>query len=383
MKKIGIITHYYNSKNYGGVLQAYALCAFLRKEGYDAEQIQFDKEYGKGLKRRIGNVCRAVLSIPQRIKYTGIYRKLSQKEKNFFEFRDEWIPHSKTVYTQRTLKKLAGEYDLFITGSDQVWHPNAVCDAYLLDFGMDGIHKMSYAASISKDSLTEQEQIRYQKALADYRAISVREKNAVGLLQSFIAMPIKWVVDPVFLLCKEEWQSVIDDDQKTDFPYVACYFLGDDKDIRKLAKEYAENRGFRLVTIPFLSGEVQQADIGFGEEPRIDVAPMEFVKIIKNAEVVFTDSFHAMAFSLIFERQFFVFERNIKSSMSSRIESLAEMFDTPDHFCNDSKKRTIEYIVQADSIDYTKPFPMFETMRSDSIAFLNENIDKCLKEAQG
>ena len=69
--------------------------------------------------------------------------------------------------------------------------------------------------------------------------------------------------------------------------------------------------------------------------------------------------------------------------MSSRIESLAEMFDTPDHFCNDSKKRTIEYIVQADSIDYTKPFPMFETMRSDSIAFLNENIDKCLKEAQG
>ena len=59
------------------------------------------------------------------------------------------------------------------------------------------------------------------------------------------------------------------------------------------------------------------------------------------------------------------------------------MFDTPDHFCNDSKKRTIEYIVQADSINYTKPFPMFETMRSDSIAFLNENIDKCLKEAQG
>ena len=79
MRKIGIITHYYNSKNYGGVLQAYALCAFLRKEGYDAEQVQFDKEYGKGLKRRIGNACRAVLSIPQRIKYTGIYRKLSQK----------------------------------------------------------------------------------------------------------------------------------------------------------------------------------------------------------------------------------------------------------------------------------------------------------------
>lgn len=383
MKRIGIITHYYNSQNYGGVLQAYALCAFLRKEGYDAEQIQFDKEYGKCLKHRIGNTYRAVLAIPQKIRYAEIYRKLSQKERNFFEFRDKWIPHSKIVYTQKTLKKLAGEYDLFITGSDQVWHPNAVCDAYLLDFGIDDVHKMSYAASISKNSLTEQEQIRYQNALADYQAISVRERNAVGLLQSFLAMPIKWVVDPVFLLRKEEWQEVINCNQKVDSPYVACYFLGDDKDIRNLAREYAESKGLRLVTIPFLNGKVRKVDIGFGEDSRIDVAPMEFVRIIKNAETIFTDSFHAMAFSLLFERQFFVFERNTKTSMSSRIESLAEMFDTLDHFCDNSRKRTIEYIVQTAPINYTKPFPMFETMRSDSIAFLNENIEKCLKEDRG
>ena len=133
--------------------------------------------------------------------FIGMF-SLAARASTLRQIRNEFIHsldvYKRQVYTQRTLKKLAGEYDLFITGSDQVWHPNAVCDAYLLDFGMDGIHKMSYAASISKDSLTEQEQIRYQNALADYRAISVREKNAVGLLQSFIAMPIKWVVEDVY-----------------------------------------------------------------------------------------------------------------------------------------------------------------------------------------
>ena len=157
MKQIGIITHYYGSKNYGGVLQAYALCQFLKNQGFDAEQIRFDKDKGESIKRRLGKAYRYTLSIPRRIKYRRLYKEIRGREVKFAAFRDGAICHSKEVFTQDSLNRLAKEYQLYITGSDQVWHPNAVCDAYLLDFGIEGIKKMSYAASIAKDTLSAEE----------------------------------------------------------------------------------------------------------------------------------------------------------------------------------------------------------------------------------
>ena len=83
-----------------------------------------------------------------------MYKEIRGREVKFAAFRDGAICHSKEVFTQDSLNRLAKEYQLYITGSDQVWHPNAVCDAYLLDFGIEGIKKMSYAASIAKDTLS-------------------------------------------------------------------------------------------------------------------------------------------------------------------------------------------------------------------------------------
>lgn len=380
MGKIGIITHYYNSKNYGGVLQAYALCRFLKDQGYNVEQIQFDKEKGKGLKHKIGDAYRYFLSIPLRIRYKRVYAELSAREEKFAEFRYKQIPHSEVVFTKKTLKKLAKEYSMFITGSDQVWHPDAVCDAYLLDFGVEDIKKMSYAASIAKDSLTEQELDRYRSALADYCAISVREKNAIKLLQPISPVGVKWVVDPVFLLKKVEWQSLIEKKSNINSPFIVCYFLGDDKEIRKLAEAYARSKGIKMVTIPFLNGNVCDFDLGFGDEQHINISPIEFIRLIQNADTVFTDSFHAMAFSLLFERQVFVFERSTRSPMGSRIESLAELFEISDHYCNEPGRRTLEYINKIDLIDYSKQFVKFEMMRNESIFFLIENVERCLKE---
>lgn len=380
MGKIGIITHYYNSKNYGGVLQAYALCRFLRNQGYDAEQIQFDKEKDKRLKHKIGEVCRYFLSIPLRIRYKKIYAELSVREKKIAEFRCEQVPHSEAVFTKKTLMKLAKKYTLFITGSDQVWHPDAVCDAYLLDFGVKDVKKMSYAASIAKDNLTEQELDRYRSALADYCAISVREKNAIKLLQPIAPVDVKWVVDPVFLLKKMEWQSLIENKSNTDSSYLMCYFLGDDKEVRKLAEAYARCKGIRLVVIPFLGGSVCDFELGFGEELHINASPIEFIRLIRDASIVFTDSFHAMAFSLIFEKQVFAFERNVRVSMGSRIESLAEVFEVLGHYCNSPERRTLEYINKIDLIDYSRRFAKFEMMRNESIHFLIQNVERCLKK---
>lgn len=380
MKKIGIITHYYNSTNYGGVLQAYALCQFLRGQGYDAEQIQYDKERNSSIKHKLGNCYRRILTIPIKIKYKKIYDELAARARAFAEFRDKQIPHSVSVFYGKTMNKLAEVYDLYITGSDQVWHPNAVCDAYLLDFGKKKVKKMSYAASIAKEKLTKQELERYSRSLDDYYAISVREKNAVDILQPISPVDVKWVLDPVFLLQKEEWLSLLQKKSKENTPYVVCYFLGNDEKARKLAKLYTEGKNLRLVVFPFLCGNVNDVDLDYGDESRIAASPTEFISIIKNAELVFTDSFHAMAFSLLFEKEVFVFERDKGTSMGSRIESLAELFDITNHYCSKPEMTTLEYISEVAPIDYSNTSMTFESMRDESISFLMQNVEKCLKE---
>ena len=381
MKQIGIITHYYGSKNYGGVLQSYALCQFLKNQGFDAEQIQFDKDKGESIKRRLGKVYRYTLSIPRRIKYRRLYKEIRGREVKFAAFRDGAICHSKEVFTQDSLNRLAKEYQLYITGSDQVWHPNAVCDAYLLDFGIEGIKKMSYAASIAKDTLSAEESGRYKKAFKDYAAISVREKSAVELLRPITPVEIQWVVDPVFLLRREEWKSLVG--SKCDSErYALCYFLGNDSTERKIAKEYAKCKNLKLKVMPFLNGEISEDDLDYGDERIINASPSEFVQLIQNAEIVFTDSFHATAFSLLFERQFYVFDRSFQSSMGSRIESLTELFGVQDHYCNIPNRTTFDYIYETASIDYSKEFTVFETMRKSSISYLLSNINKILEEVK-
>lgn len=381
MKQIGIITHYYGSKNYGGVLQAYALCQFLKNQGFDAEQIQFDKDKGESIKRRLGKAYRYTLSIPRRIKYRRLYKEIRGREVKFAAFRDGAICHSKEVFTQDSLNRLAKEYQLYITGSDQVWHPNAVCDAYLLDFGIEGIKKMSYAASIAKDTLSVEESGRYKKAFKDYAAISVREKSAVELLRPITPVEIQWVVDPVFLLRREEWKSLVG--SKCDSErYALCYFLGNDSTERKIAKEYAKCKNLKLKVMPFLNGEISEDDLDYGDERIINASPSEFVQLIQNAEIVFTDSFHATAFSLLFERQFYVFDRSFQSSMGSRIESLTELFSVQDHYCNIPNRTTFDYIYETASIDYSKKFTAFETMRKSSISYLLGNINKILEEVK-
>jgi hypothetical protein len=110
MKQIGIITHYYGSKNYGGVLQSYALCQFLKNQGFDAEQIRFDKDKSESIKRRLGKAYRYILSIPRRIKYRSLYKEIRCREVKFAAFRDGEICHSKEVFTQQEVKQMLEEY---------------------------------------------------------------------------------------------------------------------------------------------------------------------------------------------------------------------------------------------------------------------------------
>ncbi len=373
--KIGIITHYYKSHNYGGNLQAFALCKYLNNLGFSAEQICYQNKAPASLRRSLAFAYHAFFNSVEKIKHHSVLENIKLRNRKIEGFNRDEIPHSKRVFSGLDFRDMTDYYDFFITGSDQVWHPLAVCDAYLLNFNKKGINKISYAASVSKDSLTEAEKEYYKKALADYKAISVREQEAVGLISSISQCDVSWAVDPVFLLDRDEW-DLYASKRIVNEKYLFCYFLGDDANQRKVAKEYAKSNGLKIVTLPHLKGKFVKEDDGFGDVPLYEISPFDMVSLIKYSDCVMTDSFHALAFSLIFDKKFFVFDRKAAASMASRIRSVLDLFDMSICFCNTDQKISLDYIKEIESISKEKNLNAFLKLQENSKNYLERSLTK-------
>lgn len=380
MKKIGILTEYYESINYGGTLQAYALCKVLNDIGYDAEQISYLKSEERRLlkenKIKI-SMLKRINPIYQRRRFISyclnskLKRKMEGRQRKFTDFRETMIPHSKYVFDDDTLKECVG-YDDYIVGSDQVWNPNFHHPGYMLSFASKEKKRISYAASLGIQNLTNEQKEFFRNNLKNFDAISVREVDAVDMLQELTKVKIEQVLDPTLLLEQEQWNAICTNCRIQE-KYIFAYYLGDDLKQRRVTEEFAKKNNLKIVFIPHVSGNYRICDKEFGDIRLYDVSPGEFVALIKHAEYVFTDSFHAVAFSGIYHKQFFVFTRTEYKTMSSRIYSITNMFDAETHFCDTQEKQELEYIENVEKIKYEKMEKLF-FMKKKSLDFLKKNL---------
>ena len=388
-KKLGIVTHYYDSINYGGNLQAYALCSFLSDQGYDAEQICFPlsgrriKDYfiaksGKDFLKYIVSQAKDFFTLPskrqrlsnERTKYRHFYQI---KKNSFYHFNHDLIPHSEKVYKRDNINEVADVYDAFITGSDQVWNLKWYDPILFLAFAPSDKPKISYAASMAMDTILKKQANAAKKHLKDYRAISVREKKSVELLQEISPVEVQMVLDPTLLLSRDDWDKVCADRLIED-DYVFCYFLRSNPKEREIAQEFAKNRGLKLIIIPPIDILSQTHDENFGDMQLYDASPEQFLSLIKHAKYIFTDSFHAVVFSNIYQKQYFVFNRSAKAEMSSRITDITELFHQEDRFCAGKERESLTYVESLSDIDYTKENKDFEKLKRESIEFLEKNL---------
>lgn len=381
---IGIITMYYNSLNYGGNLQAYALCKYLEKEGATVEQIAYENisastKYGKLIalfEKGIFNGIKGLInSVIIRFKYNVANKqdRLVRKEA-FYNFSQKLVPHSVKVYNQHSIYETLDKYNVFITGSDQVWNMECYDPVYFLDF-VDGTQKkkISYAASTSMTVFSESQKEIIANNLQDYNAISVREKDTVVIIDAITNQSVEYVVDPTLLLYDEDWDKVTAKNIVEE-PYVFGYFLGENNDLMIRGKEFAKKNNFKFVIIPFARDKYHKKSEELADIRIVDAGPEKFLSLIKHAEYIFTDSFHAVVFSFIFKKQFFVFNRDAKGSMNSRIISLTDMFDMQERFCATKEQEKLEYIEGLKPIDYNRDFPKFEECRERSYEFIRKNI---------
>ena len=387
---IGIITFYYKSINYGGNLQAYALAHYINSIGFQCEQICFDADSYVCTENIFERVFRNIF---RENVFAKVKRKVIQKIKDkkyatekkvyldtledrrqaFLHFAQELIPHSKIVYTADTINMSNVVYDTFITGSDQVWNISIAKPAFFLDYVEKSKKKISYAASVALNSLTKKQRDQFKEYLKGYDAISVREKNSIDLLADCSSTKPEYVADPTFLLNSIEWDKcaaprLVEDD------YLFCYFLGGNPLERELAKEFASKYSLKIVSIPMFTDEYRFLDEEFGDIVFNDASPEQFISLIKHSKIVFTDSFHGSVFSLIYHKQFFVFNRDQKKTMSSRIESLVELFEIKDRYINKGSNCSLSELEEIEEIDYNNSFTKAEELIEFSKGFIQRSL---------
>ncbi|MDD7016125.1 MAG: polysaccharide pyruvyl transferase family protein, partial [Firmicutes bacterium] len=316
-EKAGIVTLYHGNHNFGGLLQAYALPTALEKYlGITAEQIDYACKWQEQPKDK-PSLKNLINSIGYQF-FSMLKKKNLQKRKQVFDDFIKFIPHSEESYESDSISKTLDRYTVFICGGDQIWNDyqqiNWYCredsEVFTLQFVPEYMKKISYAPSMAVLSLTDGFKTDFRKGINRLDTISLRERRAVPVLQELTDKPIAVTVDPVLRLEETDWLKVARYPQIGQ-KYILCYLLGDSLVQRKATQIFAAKVKCKTVTFPhILCNDVRKCDLFFGDIRDYTSGPREFLGLIKNAEFVITDSFHACVFSMIFQTPFAVFERH-------------------------------------------------------------------------
>lgn len=306
MKRIGIITYNW-ADNYGAILQAFALKKTLGDLGCESKVINYyphNKE---------------PFNIRQSIKNILFWSWNKSVRKKFDIFRRDFL--SLTLPIRREdLPLLNEDFDLFVAGSDQVWNfecnGNGWDTSYMLDFVEEDSKKFSYAASFGKETLSEKEKEKAASLLKDFNAISVREKSALAIIKEITGKDAILHLDPTLLMSKEAWGSMAQTIPQED--YILLYLMNANEKIINYAKSLSRMTGLDIVyvsTHPLTK---------YGLKPK---APhvMEWLSYFLKAKYVVTNSFHGLAFSINFNKDFFVDLLPPPSNVNSRLENLLEL----------------------------------------------------------
>lgn len=370
-EKICIVT-FYGSTNYGSNLQAIGLAGALTKMGYE---VAFLKDF---------KVKSFILRHP-RLVYARIINRINNKKKQAFfnpipytisdarknrlkAFNEKTFPTISFI-SSSVWKKAIEEKLTFVSGSDIIWNPaRGYPSKFFLDFAYyAGLKRFSYASSIGAPSLPRKYYSAYKKYLGTMCKIGVREQSVADMLQPIIDKHIVKVVDPSLLLNKDEWEKYVQDAQISipisNTGFILSYFVMEDKRYWKYIDKIRASTGLQVITLPMHhSDEKQPYDI------ILDGTPCEFLWLIKNAELICTDSFHMCAFSLIFQKEFYLLNR-VRKSEDAKYDDFLNRYHLYDRRVNCE-----DIFIRRNKINYQFAINQLEKDRIESIEFLHRAL---------
>ena len=316
MKKTYTVT-YCEWSSYGSVLQALALQKTLSKNNIQNKIIKAEAKPSKKYKPQ-----KLSLSSPKQIIKSFfdlcLLRKNAKRYKKCQNFIDKTVD-IEYFQNYENLSNNTPKANCFIAGSDQIWQPDYCNKTFFLDFVKDGTKKISYAASMGKTIISQEKQNEFKRLINNFDSISVREFDNVDTIKQFTEKNIACHIDPTFLLSKEEWEGY-QKKYSIKKPYILVYALYWNKSLNLELKELAKKTGLPIVAVCSTLSKVA------ANKKIYDADVSEFLWLINNAHYVVTSSFHGVALSTIFNKQFAAV---INPSLPSRITCLMENLGIP------------------------------------------------------
>ena len=353
--KIGIMTFWWSQDNYGQLLQCYALQKYLRDMGHDAYLIRynFSADNDNSVVRKLLKGLNPFLLIKficRKIKKVKIAVENNKHDRRFNEFRIKNLRFSENSYLKfNDLKNNPPHADMYIAGSDQVWHFQGVLNksikkmihTYMLDFGSESILRVSYAASWSLDEVSKTVQSEVIPLLSKFKYVGVRERNGIDLCKLCSCDIAELVPDPTLLIAPDDYRKLYRvsenrfKNQKQ--PFIFLYLLENQCELDKESVfNYAKSRGLKV----FYTTGNGLLDKYTKCYPTIE----EWLYLIDNAEFVITNSFHCAVFSCLFNKSFGVSKLVGKfEGMNSRFDTLFESFQIEPRYIINNDLSNIEH----------------------------------------
>lgn len=337
MSKISLVTYHY-SHNVGAVLQTYALCRYLKEHGFEVEIIDI-----RHLETNLKNISEGSPLPIRLIKYVLYPIRMRNIIKNFYP------SITRHYLSLEELKDNPPQSDFYVVGSDQVWNPNISRDrvlAYFLDFGDERIKRFSYASSFG---LTNWESgsfvttVQIKRCLDRFNCISVRELEGQAILKKTFGKDATIVLDPTFL--NENYPEITGSVKQHN--EIVCYKLEKTQDFWDFMPIVSEKTGLPVLLLNYNYPKK-------GYKYHFNPTVKQWVSRIAGATFVITDSFHGVAFSIIYKRQFAaVINHNGKES---RIVSLLKLLHLEDRIFDSveelSKSDCWKMVIDYNNVDY-------------------------------
>lgn len=317
--KIRLMT-FHTPKNYGAVLQAFSLMSYLKKFSSDVKVIDYNTPNLRAkypLKTKVRGIKQFIYWLLTRHTYNSQKRKFEK----FDLFVKEKLSLTERYESFSELKNNPPSADIVFTGSDQVFNPSRIEEerkAFYLDFVPNGVKKIAYAASFGVSEIPNDKTEEITEYLKSFNRVAVRENSGVRIMEKLGFNDSAEVLDPVFLNDAEFWRKNAKPYYKRPEDYVFYYRLMNSKESDGAAFNLAREKGLKLVVMT--DGLLKKR----ADTVLRDVGPEEFLFLLDNAKYVVTDSFHGVAFSLIFKKQFILSDANALTN--DRALNLMRMF---------------------------------------------------------
>ena len=256
--------------------------------------------------------------------------------------------------------------DAWIVGSDQVWNPE-ITGPFVADYFLDGEavrgRRIAYAASFGRDVLTWEDALRNdgRRWLAAFDAISVRETSGLRICHELGAHNVTQTLDPTLLL--GDFSELLPG-RSVQRPVLLAMVFKPGKQFVDALRHIGTEMGLHPTQLGRRAGAS-----GFGAVPHPGVP--RWVRSFHDAAFVVTDSFHGLAFALIFNKPFIVIPAN--PERFCRLHELLVALRLEDRIF-DSYGEVLKSRRWREPVPYQEVNRLLACKRQESMDFLNRSL---------